>query len=686
MRAVCLFALALSHASAIKNTHQFMEKLEVDDMTSVNPIRKVVTMLQKIQTKVAKEGEKEKAMFDRFMCYCEKSDSTLAGSIATGENKVSELGTSLKEHTAQKAQLAQELTSDKATRVEANAAMESATALREKEASAHAKDSAALNSNIQALDGAITASSKGVAGAFLQTGLAATVRKIVLDDPSMDEANRQDLMAFLSEKDGGSYVPASEQIIGILKNIKDGMDKNLADATATEKDAISSFDGLTAAKTKQVQALQKAIEAKTTRVGELAVTVSMEGADLDDTTKAVSQDTTFLADLATNCKTKKAEWAEIVESRAAETVALADTIKLLSDDDALELFKKTLPGSSLIQLDASADAMRSQALTIITKAQRSAKPRGLALDFVGLALHGKKVGFASVIKLIDNMVVTLQKEQVDDDSKNEYCGKQFDSANDKKKNLNQALSDLDAAMASAAESIAETKTELEQLGDGIKALDKSVADATDQRKVEHTDYTELMSNDAAAKELLEFAKKRLNKFYHPTKAVAAPEASEAFVQDDASSAPDSPTLTKKTQENDGVINMLNQIVADVDKEMQIAESDEKYAQKEYEQMMVNSANKRASDSKLMLGKEGMKAEMESELQDNKVDKASTIKSAMGNAEYIGTLHKECDSLLKYIEVRRSARTDEIEALGNAKAVLSGADYSLVQRKSLRARN
>merc|ERR1719426_568298 len=58
-------------------------------------------------------------------------------------------------------------------------------------------------------------------------------------------------------------------------------------------------------------------------------------------------------------------------------------------------------------------------------------------------------------------------------------------------------------------------TDIENLEDGIKALDKSVAEATDQRKEEHEDFTQLMASDAAAKELLKFAQNRLNKFYNP---------------------------------------------------------------------------------------------------------------------------------------------------------------------------
>merc|ERR1719210_1457145 len=113
------------------------------------------------------------------------------------------------------------------------------------------------------------------------------------------------------------------------------------------------------------------------------------------------------------------------------------------------------------------------------------------------------------------MVDTLKKEQVDDDNKKEYCGTQMDSSDDKKKALERSVSDLEAAIATAEEGIATAKDEIAALQAGIKALDKSVAEATEQRKDQSAEYKELMANDAAAKELLLFAKNRLNKFYNP---------------------------------------------------------------------------------------------------------------------------------------------------------------------------
>merc|ERR1740138_491775 len=165
-------------------------------------------------------------------------------------------------------------------------------------------------------------------------------------------------------------------------------------------------------------------------------------------------------------------------------------------------------------------------------ADKRHRPR---LDFITLAIQGKKVGFEKVIKMIDNMVATLKQEQMDDDHKKEYCEKQFDFAEDKKKGLSKSVSDLEISIEEAGEGITTLTSEIETIEDGIKALDKSVAEATEQRKSEHEDYTELMSSDAAAKELMQFAINRLNKFYNP-KLYKAPPKRELTEEDRATLA------------------------------------------------------------------------------------------------------------------------------------------------------
>merc|ERR1711957_1040826 len=139
------------------------------------------------------------------------------------------------------------------------------------------------------------------------------------------------------------------------------------------------------------------------------------------------------------------------------------------------------------------------------------------------ALNGKQMGFEKVISMIDELVVNLKKEQVDDDSKKEYCEAEFDQSDDKKKGLENSISDSEAAIAEMEGAIATLKDEIAALEAGIKALDKSVAEATELRKTEHADYETLLTDDTTAKEVLLWAKNRLNEFYNP-KLYKAPAA------------------------------------------------------------------------------------------------------------------------------------------------------------------
>merc|ERR1719395_262100 len=140
-----------------------------------------------------------------------------------------------------------------------------------------------------------------------------------------------------------------------------------------------------------------------------------------------------------------------------------------------------------------------------------------------MALNGKKMGFEKVIKMIDDLVALLAKEQTEDDEKKAWCDAELDTSDDKKKALEHDITDLEKDIADAEETLATLKSEIEALEDAIKALDKQVAEATEQRKEEHADFVENLAANTAAKDLLEFAKNRLNKFYNPKLYKAPPK-------------------------------------------------------------------------------------------------------------------------------------------------------------------
>merc|ERR1740122_436596 len=127
--------------------------------------------------------------------------------------------------------------------------------------------------------------------------------------------------------------------------------------------------------------------------------------------------------------------------------------------------------------------------------------------------------------------------------------------------------------------------------------------------------------------------------------------------------------------------MIDLLIKDLAKEITEAETDEKNSQADYEQMMKDSAAKRTTDSKTLAAKGSAKADMEAELQAHTEHHADGARELVATEKYISSLHAECDWLLQYFDVRKAARAGEVESLKKAKAVLSGADYALLQQRA-----
>merc|ERR1719160_1084083 len=532
----------------------------------------------------------------------------------------------------------------------------------------------------------------------------------------MADLDRQDLVAFLqgSQQDDEGYAPASAEIVGILKQMADEMQKDLEEEAGAEASAVQSYEELMAAKKAEVDSLTMSIEEKMTRVGEFGVQITTMKNDLEDTEEALAEDIKFLADLKKNCEIKAKEWEGICKSRKEELIALQETIKILNDDDALELFKKTIPSASFLQIQETAGEVRARARAVLKAAQNG--EHGPAIDFVEFALSGKKAGFEKVIKLIDEMVGTLKKEQVEDEEKKEDCEEQLDITEDKKKELDLDLSDVGKAIDNSKEILATVDDEIKALEASIATLDKDVAVATFQRKEEHAEFQGLMANNNAAKELILFAKNRMQKFYNPKlykpppkrelteeeritlnmggtlaptnppggiagTGVSLVQVHDVTTQQSKAAPPPPPEAKfggKKSEESGGVLAMMDMMVSDLDKEMTAADLEEKDAQGDYEKTMSDAANKRAGDTKDLTDKQAAKATMETELQTHTDAKKASETELEATKDYIQTLHNDCDFLLEYYSERKEARASEIDAIGKAKAVLSGADFSLVQ--------
>jgi len=659
-----------------------------------NPVRKVVNMLTSMVKKVEGEGKAEQELFDKFMCACTTDSGDLTKSIADCKNKVPELESAIEASISKKMQFEKELEAHKADKAAAESAMAEATSVRNKEAVEFKAQSAETKAEASQMAKAVAALEGGVASAFLQTRHASELKNIVAAREDMSEEDRQYMISFLS---GNTEQKAPGEVIGILKTMEEEASKALADSEEAEAESTKTFDALMTAKKKETKACTHMTEEKLQRVGEIATQIEVLKNELEDTKERLTEDTKMLASLKKSCSTKEAEVQKSKALRQEELVALADTIKILNDDDALELFKKTLPGSasSFLQIQISDRSVRHRA----HQALRSGRQNSVQLDFIALALRGKKVGFEGVIKEVDGLIGALGEEQEQDNKKKAYCGEEMKKADDKSKDLQRTISDTKSAISKAEEDIAALGETIEKLTAGIKKLDSSIAEMTKQRKQENTEYKELMANNGVAKEILGFAKNRLNQFYNPALykpppkrelseedritvnmgGTLAPTPPASFVQ--VKSHTHSASLAeyrKAAEESAGVIKMLNMLIADLDKDTTEAKVIEKDSQADYEQMMKNGAAKRASDSKALAESEAEKADLQSSLQQLTSQKKVSKKELAATADYIMSLHSECDWLLQYFDVRKQARDSEIDSLSKAKAVLSGADFAFLQ--------
>merc|ERR1719265_1697616 len=219
--------------------------------------------------------------------------------------------------------------------------------------------------------------------------------------------------------------------------MQEEMEGDLSAAQKSEADAAKGFDELSAAKAAEIASATSAIESKTKRAGEVAVEIVQTQDDVEDTEAEVAETQAFRRGLGKQCAAKKASWGERQAMRAQEVDAISQAIKILNDDDALDLFKKTSPsfsqtGMGFLQKSAkSSKVLRAKGM-LVSLAQVS-RSHLTQLSLIASALKSKSVDFSKITEKIDGMVEILTKEQGDDNSQKTFCDEEFTKSAAEKK-------------------------------------------------------------------------------------------------------------------------------------------------------------------------------------------------------------------------------------------------------------
>jgi len=693
-----------------------------DNEFGANPIRKIVVLMQDMQKELEAEGAKETELFEKFMCFCNGGKEELEKTSADAAQAIETLSSQVEEQTAEKTGLEGDLKKHEEEKAAATSDLAKATAIRGKENADYEESLGDQKTNFEAISGAIPALEKGMGGAaslLQQNGnnLKKKLQHALSSSQVVSSSDKKDVMAFLEQS--GDYAPASGQIVGILKNMKDEMDKSIKSLVKDEEDAVAGFGDLKAAKEQEIEVAEESIEAKTKRVGELALSIVQAEDGVDDSTKEKANADKFLATLSTQCVTKQQEYDARTKMRQDEISAISEAIGILNDDDALDVFKKAVPAALmqrssthtarkfgfLQSAKAAAASPLSHALSFISASVRTTK--NLQLQILAntmktrlrtqekVKLKGKvdlngAVDFTAITKMIDDMIEVLGKQQEGDTKHKSWCEGELAKTADESQKASETANSLSASIAQTSDEISTTADDIAALQAGIAALDKDVATATEMRKSEHADYLETVQLTEASIQLIGKAKNRLQKFYNPAlykkpepepeeeallqsanfvqvvAHVALPEAPETFLQQ---------PYEKKTQKSGGVMALMDMLTGELKSTLQAAQHDEKSAQAEYVELMADSQTQRQQDSETITDKSAAKAQLEGSLVALKENKAMTLKQMDDLNAYNMEVHGSCDFILQNFKLREEARTNEIEGLKNAKAVLAGASYS-----------
>merc|ERR1719261_196192 len=645
------------------------------------PVSKVITLLKDMVGQLEKEAEEDEEVYETMGCWCETNDKEKTKSIADAESRIADLTAAIEEGTAQSAKLNTEIANLQKEIAKNGAALDTATALRTKQLAEFNEEDKDMLQSISSLKSAVIALSKHHE-AMLQDSDDTYVNVVTMlhDElrkhkdllgevitPKQRKAidaleKADDAVAFLQ-----TNAPASGEIFGILKQMKETFETNLEASQKEEMENQKAYEDLKAAKEEEIAAGTSLADAKTTTLAATDEKKAQNSEDLEDTQAALAADTKFLADLKERCANMDQEYEERTKTRQLEIKAVSKALAFLSSDEAHDLFTRTF---NFVQVASGSGAKRRNAAVAVLEqaAQKFEDPR-----LSTLAVQARLDAFTKVKKSISDMVDKLIKEKEDEIKHKDFCIEELNNNERDTEMAERDKADLEAKIEDLAMTIDTLAKEIEVLKADVAELQVQMKRAGEDREKQNKEFQVTVADQRATQKLLAAALNILKGFYEKAALVQA----RAQAAEKAGQAP--PPGFKSYEKNaasGGVMGMMQGIIDDAKAMEAEAIRGEEDSQKAYEDFVKDTNTSIEMKTKDIVAKTEMKAKAEGE----KVEAETEHESVMGELEQLANenadLHKSCDFTLKNFELRQTARDDEIEALKQALAMFSGASFSV----------
>jgi len=647
------------------------------------PVSKVITLLKDMLKQLEKEAEEDEEIYDQLACWCETNDKEKTKAIADAETKIEDLTNKIEELTASSARLNTEIKNLEKEVAENQEALDAATAIRQKElAEFNAEEKDSLQA-ISALKSAVTVLSKHHGGALLQIpashleGVASTIQYQMQKDAAalqgvLTHHERKAMAAFLQAPQDyfdasptfkQSYAPQSGEIFGILKQMKESFETNLADSQKEEMANQKAYEDLKKAKTDEIKAGQEQIDKKTQELASTDEKLAESKESLEDTKTSLSADEEFLMMLKEKCSSTDAEWEERQKTRQLEMEACSKALAVLSSDDAHDLFTKTF-NPAFVQTEMHSERRSKAAQLLAAVANKMNSPR-----LAAIATQVRLDAFVKVKKAIDDMVAQLLVEKADEIKHKDFCVEEFNSNQLQTEKKDREKEDLIALIEDLELTIKTLTTEIATLKSEVAEMQVQMKRAGEDREKQNKEFQQTVADQRASQKLLTAALNILKGFY---------EKKAAFLQKQEPAGPPPPPGFKEYSKNKasgGVMGMIQQIINDAKAMEAEAIRAEEDSQKAYEDFVKETNASIETKTKEIINKTEEKAKAETDLNQANEDKEAVLLELEQLSNYNAELHQSCDFVMKNFEIRQTARDEEIEALKQAKAILSGADFN-----------
>jgi len=663
--------------------------LQFDEEGAKNrPVSKVITLLKDMMQQLEKEAEEDEAIYDQLACWCETNDKEKTKAIADAEAHIEDLTTKIEELTAGSARLNTEIQNLGKEVAENQQSLDQATAIRGKQLAEFNAEEKDLLQSVSALKSAIVVLSKHHGGALVQVprshmlGVAATVEHELQKHSHLlrgvlTHSEKVAVEAFIQSPEDyfdasptfkQSYAPQSGEIFGILKQMKETFETNLSDSQKEELANQKAYEDLKAAKEEEIAAGQAQLDAKTTELATTDEKLAQAKEDIADTKDNLGADEQFLMMLKEKCSTTDAEWEQRQKTRQLEIEACSKALAILSSDDAHDLFTKTFNPAFFQSESSTRSERRSTVSALLTRiALKVGNPR-----LATLASRVKLDAFTRVKKAIDDMVAQLLEEKAVEIKTKDYCVDEFNSNQLQTEKKERHKEDLLAKVEDLALTIKTLTGSIDALKGEIEEMQVQMKRAGEDREKENKGFQQTVADQRASQKLLQSAVTVLKGFYDKKSVLLQNKQEPA-------GPPPPPGFKefKKSAGAGGVIGMIQQIINDAKAMEAEAIRAEEDAQKAYEDFVKETNASTEMKSKDIANKSEEKAKGEGDLVLANQDKDATMLELEQLSNVNAELHQSCDFIVKNFEIRQTARDEEVEALKQAKAILSGADFGVL---------